>query len=66
MTLQEWMKKTGATAADVAPKIGVDRQSVYRYIRRERLPRPATIQCIAIMTKGKVSAVDWYSAEAAA
>ena len=62
MTLDEYLRQQKLTEASFAEVIGSTQQSVHRYRRNTRVPRPAVMERIVAATGGKVSPDDFYPA----
>jgi transcriptional regulator with XRE-family HTH domain len=60
MQLSSYLKKSGVTAAEFAKRIGVDKTTVYRYIRGERIPNRDALSRIMEETEGAVTANDFF------
>lgn len=60
MQLRSYIEGRDIDVGDFAASIGVSRQSVWRYIHGERLPRRDVMARIAKVTKGRVTALDFY------
>lgn len=60
MKLSEYLKINGIRIGDFASKIGVTEQAVYKYVRGERLPRPAVMAAISAESGGAVTSNDFY------
>jgi DNA-binding transcriptional regulator YdaS (Cro superfamily) len=61
MRLDLYLEKSNTPVETFASEIGVHRTSVYRFIKGLAFPRPTTLQRIAEVTKGKVTANDFIS-----
>lgn len=59
MRLEEYLASTGKTRAEFARQIGVKQFSVTRYLNG-RIPEPPVMSKIIEVTKGKVSANDFF------
>lgn len=59
MTLASYLAQSGTSHADFAKLIGVSQAAITRYARGDRIPRPAQMQKIAEVTRGKVTANDF-------
>ena len=57
--LKQWLKASKTTQADLARRLGSGRLVVWRYLQG-RLPAPHAIAAIYEITKGAVTANDWY------
>lgn len=66
MTLATWLTQTKTPDAEFADRIGVSRQSLWRYKAMERIPRPKIMAKIQAETFGAVTANDFICAEVAA
>lgn len=62
MILSDWLKETGRTIDGFAEEIGVERQSVHRWINGTRFPKREFIGRIDKLSDGRVSAADWFAA----
>ena len=60
MTLLEWLQGQNLRDAEFAEKIGVEWQTVQKYRKGQRIPRPDIMKKIAEQTGGKVTANDFY------
>lgn len=65
MQLSSYLKKSGVTAAEFAKRIEVDKTTVYRYIRGERIPNRDALSKIMKETDGAVTANDFFCLGAA-
>ncbi len=54
MTLSEYLKESGNTAAEFAEIIGVSQEAVRMWLRGERRPRFEHLEAIAEATSGRV------------
>ncbi|HWJ86904.1 MAG TPA: helix-turn-helix transcriptional regulator [Pelagibacterium sp.] len=61
MLLADYLRKRNLAAASFAQAIGVSRQTVFRYISGERMPRRAILNRIEEETQGAVTASDFLS-----
>ena len=61
MTLSEYLREHGLTAARFAEEIGVSQQAVQRYAQGLRVPRKAIMHRIEEATGGAVQAQDFYN-----
>lgn len=59
MRLATYLTQNGISDADFAKRIGVERQSVYRYKTGERYPDRVTLVAIHRATDGAVTANDF-------
>ena len=59
MTLKDYLTKHKLSPGEFGKLIGRARQSVHRYIHGERFPDRATLEQIAQITGGKVTANDF-------
>lgn len=67
MKLSAFLAETGIQAMTFGERIGLKQpNSIYRYIRGERMPSQEVMQAIARETGGRVTANDFYGIEAAA
>ena len=61
MKLNEYLASSGLTLAEFAQKIGVfGPQTVWRYTKGGRIPKPEIIARIAAATNGAVTANDFH------
>ena len=60
MTLDEHLKQTGESDETFGSKVGVSKFAVSKWRRGERVPRPAMMKKIAVITVGKVGFSSWY------
>ena len=60
MRLADWLKSFDGGVKGFADQIGVHFTNVYRYLAGVRMPRPGVMQRIAAVTKGAVTAADFY------
>lgn len=60
MTLQEYMQAEGLSDAELAARLGVGRQTVFRWRRGQAIPGRAAMQAIHRETGGSVTADDFY------
>ena len=65
MQLGEYLKKENIRPGEFAVRVGVKERAVYRWLERERIPRPSQIQRIAEITRGKVGPSDFILTGAA-
>lgn len=66
MKLGEWLQLNGRSRADFARVIGVEVESVTRYVNGDRVPRPLIMGKIKTETDGMVTADDFMSTQTAA
>ncbi len=59
MQLSDWLDREGIPDAAFAAEIGVSRQSLHRYKKKQRIPRPPTMSRIHQATGGEVAANDF-------
>ena len=60
MKLRPWRISRNLSLVELAAKIGVTFNSVARYERGERVPRPAIMERIVRATAGRVQPSDFY------
>lgn len=60
MKLHDWMRKNKKTPEDIADRLGVHAVSVRRYLTGARIPHQGVMKDIRALTKGKVTALDFY------
>lgn len=60
MRLSDWMKAHDYSPTLFAARIGVTYETVRRYCNGDRIPRSAPMQKIVALTKGRVTAKDFY------
>lgn len=65
MNLRDYLASIGMSAEQFAALIGVEVQSVYRYMLGRRFPRPETMDKIERATGGKVTYASMRSARPA-
>lgn len=65
MTLSEWANKQGMTHPQLAERLGVPVETVRKWLRGERIPRPTSMARISEATGGLVGPADFYQAETA-
>ena len=58
--LKAYLTKRRISQRDFAAKIGVNESAVSRQITQNRLPEPEVMQRIIDVTKGQVTANDWF------
>jgi predicted transcriptional regulator len=63
MKLETYLNSESISVPAFADCIGVARQTVYSYIRREKIPSHVTMKKIVMETRGKVSPDDFYDLE---
>jgi DNA-binding transcriptional regulator YdaS (Cro superfamily) len=61
MQLKDYLRLEEETAESFGYRVGVSIYAVRKWVRSERIPRPATIMRIKRATKGAVTAEDWMS-----
>jgi DNA-binding transcriptional regulator YdaS (Cro superfamily) len=66
MQLRDYLRLEKEKAESFSVRVGVTVFAVRKWVRGERVPRPATIMKIKKATKGKVTAEDWMSNSLAA
>lgn len=59
------MREQKLSARKFAEIVGASDRAVIKWCRRERIPRLENMQAIADATGGKVTALDFYSRDAA-
>lgn len=64
--LRRWRKTAGLTAEQLGRAVGVTKWAVSGYERGRRYPRPITLERIAALTRGEVTANDFLRAREAA
>ncbi len=64
MKLAQFIKDTNLTHAEFARRIGVSQVAVTRYVRGERVPRPAEMRSIVRETDGQVTPNDFLDDDA--
>lgn len=64
MKLEKWLEEQNVGASEFGRRVNVSHTAVGRWMRRERVPRPAQIAAIARETAGAVTAADFYAVEA--
>lgn len=62
MTLADYLRKHDLRFSEFARLISSSRQNVSRWASGAVLPRPSEMAKIAVATKGRVTANDFYSA----
>ena len=65
MDLSQHLKCTGETPASFAKRIGCSTQAVYRYIKGQRIPRPAMMRKIMDAANGAVTPTDFIQKDGA-
>lgn len=60
MWLGDYLREKEIRVHDFASKIGVERQTVYSYLRREKRPSDETYEQIFIATDGLVTPNDFH------
>lgn len=60
MKLAAYVSKHFASPADFARKVGHPVSTVIKWLRDERCPRPEAMRKISTVTKGAVTANDFY------
>ncbi|MFG1376130.1 helix-turn-helix domain-containing protein [Xanthobacter autotrophicus] len=60
MDIATWLSQNDVSEAEFAVRIGVTRQSIWRYRSGERVPRPGVIARIREATGGQVTANDFF------
>jgi transcriptional regulator with XRE-family HTH domain len=66
MQLEAFMKDRQWDAAAVASAVGVSPEAVRKWLRGERIPRPAQMRRIVEVTDGAVQPADFYTRPEAA
>lgn len=67
MTLRDYLEAEQLSATAFGQRIGVSHQTVYRYLKGDRIPDRRTMQRIALATGCRVTANDFFGiGEAAA
>jgi DNA-binding transcriptional regulator YdaS (Cro superfamily) len=59
MQLKDYLRLEEESALEFAGRVGVTIFAVRKWVRGERIPRPATIMKIKKATKGAVTPEDW-------
>jgi len=59
MKISDWLEAQEISDSDLAERIGVSRQALYRYKAGHRTPRPSIIHRIREATNGAVTADDF-------
>lgn len=59
MQLRDYLRLERESPHRFAERTGVTIHAIRKWVRRERVPRPATIVKIETATKGAVTANDW-------
>ena len=65
MHLRTYLSRNGLTQSAFAKELGVKRQTVDRWLRGDRVPRPEMMRQIARVTDGKVGPEDLVNLGAA-
>lgn len=60
MDLRQYLDENDLSAAKFAEKIGVTPMSIFRYLRRERVPQAEVLARIIAETGGKVTPNDFF------
>lgn len=60
MTLKQWMKQEGVSAAALAKKIKIAKWTLNRYLGTKRVPAPRVILAVYKATKGAVQPNDFF------
>lgn len=60
MKLESYLEKTKTSVADLAALLGVKRQTVYSYLRKEKIPSADTMARVVEVTGGAVTPNDFY------
>lgn len=63
-TLKKYLKNNNITQKDFAELLGVDKMTLWRYVQGTRIPKPKIMQKIFELTKGEVTANDFYGVTA--
>jgi transcriptional regulator with XRE-family HTH domain len=61
MTLSEFMKADSLDAAELAARLKVSPEAVRKWLRGERIPRPAQMAAILEVSGGRVGAASFYA-----
>lgn len=61
MKLTDWLELKDKSPYWLAPKLGVEPATVYRWIDGTRFPRREAIEKIVALTNGAVTANDFFS-----
>lgn len=60
MSLSNYLQNNKLSYEDFGSLIGATATTVYRYTKGLRVPKPAIMQAISKVTKGEVTANDFY------
>ena len=60
MKLESYLENTNTSVATLAAAIGVKRQTVYSYLRKEKIPSADTMARVVEVTGGAVTPNDFY------
>jgi transcriptional regulator with XRE-family HTH domain len=60
MNLTEWRRRQGLQSRQAAARLGIGPKSYSRYEAGRRIPRPATLRRIFLITGGAVTPDDFY------
>ena len=60
MTLHDFLKARGLSDAEMAARLGVTRQTVYRWRRGQAIPGREEMRALHQATGGEVTADDFY------
>lgn len=60
MKLENWLKEQDINPSEFGRRCGVSHTAVGRWMRGDRVPRPAQMAAITRETGGAVTAVDFY------
>lgn len=64
MTLKQYLEETGETYADFGKRMGGrHKNTIGKWVRRERMPRPAAMREILLATGHKVTPESFYKRE---
>jgi len=66
MKLETWLSQSSVPDADFALRIGVRRQTLWRYKVGNRIPRPSILSRIQKETDGEVGPADFFGAASVA
>lgn len=61
MKLSAWLTESGTSDTDFARRIGVSRQTVWRYTDDGRVPKRSVMERIRTATNGAVTADDFFA-----
>lgn len=60
MQLHAYLKLKSMSEREFATAVGHSEHGVRKWVRRERIPRPAAMRKIAELTDGAVTPGDWF------